>query len=577
MQHSGKFLFALLFVLQACSQHQKIERIPAQAFDEVRDSEGNVRANYDGIYQVYERMTPSQRVRLRNQFHRQDFQGDNALLPLPRVIDANEYEQTLRPGVEQRGRALTEFLKDILSGRFEIAEAGIIPKEFIEALLRQYNAEEWAKVLRPEDLSFWYGPDLVRSADGQFRVLEDNIGNLGGIGDLVTAQESLFERIPGYKQQGDFNDPEKFYNEMIDRYQTRAQKHGGIVAMVQYTKNLYSDNENLRVRKLFEDRGVEIVKVNLWNPYDKRLSRKLDVTKDGVFLENSQGKKVKVGFVAVGVEASDLDSSHPAFKKRRIVNEARVQMENPNLSTEHRKNLESIVERVYDGDSSALNELDRYIRTQLNLPHSLDGNFGIPNLWRAQSANKVAIGGVPLFDDLLGDKALYRFAEDMIRFYLKEEPILKNIPTQAFLKVAKKGAVKTLDESLIKEVFSSFHRYVLKRVDGRGGDAVWVGPKVKAKKLAELEALVRSEPEKFIVQEFLELSQMEGHLVDVRLHSLIENNFELVSEVPWGRAVPLSGDGKVNISASGSETTVLVRKVFSNCAQSMRVFLKALR
>eukprot|EP00494_Astrolonche_serrata_P004835 UN04850 len=38
---------------------------------------------------------------------------------------------------------------------------------------------------------FWYGPDLVRGSNGVFYVCEDNIGYVGGLGDLACSKESL--------------------------------------------------------------------------------------------------------------------------------------------------------------------------------------------------------------------------------------------------------------------------------------------------------------------------------------------------------------------------------------------------
>jgi len=46
---------------------------------------------------------------------------------------------------------------------------------------------------------FWYGPDIIRGADGQFYVCEDNIGYVGGMGDLLCARKVPFSLIFSFK------------------------------------------------------------------------------------------------------------------------------------------------------------------------------------------------------------------------------------------------------------------------------------------------------------------------------------------------------------------------------------------
>ena len=57
-----------------------------------------------------------------------------------------------------------------------------------------------------------------------------------------------------------------------------------------------------------------------------------------------------------------------------------------------------------------------------------DSLLGVPNLMKAYRAGNVTLANA-VGTGVADDKAIYPFVEDMIRFYLSEEPILKNVPT----------------------------------------------------------------------------------------------------------------------------------------------------
>ena len=156
--------------------------------------------------------------------------------------------------------------------------------------------------------------------------------------------------------------------------------------------------------------------------------------------------------------------------------------------------------------------------------------------------------------DFIGDKEFYVFVEKLIRFYLREEPILRNIPTERFAD-EKTGGV---NEPLFERIFANLSQWVIKKVDGRGGDGVWVGPKISAEEVPALKAKIRHEPGGYIVQAFTPLSRMNENIVDMRVISDVGPDSILVIDTPWGRGLPMSGNGKVNLSDKGREITILV-------------------
>ena len=78
------------------------------------------------------------------------------------------------------------------------------------------------------------------------------------------------------------------------------------------------------------------------------------------------------------------------------------------------------------------------------------------------------------------------------------------------------------------------------------------------KEAEKLEKLIRNDPTHYIVQKFTALSVMDNHIVDLRLISDISDSKPIVAPIPWGRATPIEGSGKVNISSNGKETVVFV-------------------
>jgi uncharacterized circularly permuted ATP-grasp superfamily protein len=62
---------------------------------------------------------------------------------------------------------------------------------------------------------------------------------------------------------------------------------------------------------------------------------------------------------------------------------------------------------------------------------------------------------------------------------------------------------------------------VIKKVDGRGGDSVWVGPKIPRQEFLSVKPMILAEPQAYIVQEYIPLSVLDGQLVDLRFVSFL--------------------------------------------------------
>ncbi len=113
--------------------------------------------------------------------------GDGASIhPIPLVLTVAERD-LVADATEQRARALARFFVELARG-----EGGLVPHGIVDRVLADHG------VTRDElrrcwsgwtDVCFTYAPDLVR-ADGAWRVLEDNIGCIGGLADSYYCQEA---------------------------------------------------------------------------------------------------------------------------------------------------------------------------------------------------------------------------------------------------------------------------------------------------------------------------------------------------------------------------------------------------
>lgn len=188
----------------------------------------------------------------------------------------------------------------------------------------------------------------------------------------------------------------------------------------------------------------------------------------------------------------------------------------------------------------------------------MKGKRGCPGLMEAYFSGGVKLANGPGFV-ILDDKELCAHTDKLVTYYLNEEPILNTIPTRSF----------AMEPDLLATVFDdpvTQENVVVKRVDGRGGDAVWVGAKLSRTDFLACRGPCEAEPDAFLVQRYTALSQVDNHLVDIRGPAFITSNKDLmsggegvsVSPVLWGRGVPeKGGNGKVNISDAGFQLTIV--------------------
>jgi uncharacterized circularly permuted ATP-grasp superfamily protein len=130
-----------------------------------------------------------------------DEQADERLIPfdiVPRVISGSEWRK-LAQGIEQRVIAINAFLDDIYH-RQEIIKAGRIPISLIaqnEAFLPEMVG------FRPPAGVYTHiiGIDIVRTAENEFFVLEDNARTPSGVSYMLENRETMLQLFPELFQQ----------------------------------------------------------------------------------------------------------------------------------------------------------------------------------------------------------------------------------------------------------------------------------------------------------------------------------------------------------------------------------------
>src|ERR1700753_457908 len=156
---------------------------------------------------------------------------------------------------------------------------------------------------------------------------------------------------------------------------------------------------------------------------------------------------------------------------------------------------------------------DDYLDPLVFNPGSMLGVAGIMAAYRKGNVAIVnAIG-----NGVADDKAVYAYVPQMIKYYLNEEPILKNVPTHQ---------LGNRDER--EFVFKNINNMVIKKTNGSGGYGMLMGHAAGEKEIEEYKQEVLKNPRDFIAQPTISLSAapcyMQGALtprrVDLRPYAL---------------------------------------------------------
>jgi uncharacterized circularly permuted ATP-grasp superfamily protein len=128
-----------------------------------------------------------------------------------------------------------------------------------------------------------------------------------------------------------------------------------------------------------------------------------------------------------------------------------------------------------------------------------NSTLGVKGLLEAYRQGNVAIlNGIG--NGVADDKAMYVYVPDMIRYYLNEEPIIKNVTTY-----------RLEDPSQREWVLGHLHELVVKNVGASGGYDMLIGPHASEEEIEKFREKILETPHQYIAQPTIKLSRAPAY------------------------------------------------------------------
>ena len=186
-----------------------------------------------------------------------------------------------------------------------------------------------------------------------------------------------------------------------------------------------------------------------------------------------------------------------------------------------------------------------------------DSRIGSPGLFDVYRSGNVMIANAP-GTGIADDKAVYSYIPEIIKFYLDEEPILKNVKTW-----------RCSEKKSLKYVIDNLDKLVVKEVHGSGGYGMLIGPTSSKKEIENFKQKLISKPSNYIAQPTLSLSSvpiltkkgLAPRHVDLRPFALMSPNDIKITNGGLSRVALKENSLLVNSSqGGGTKDTWIVDK-----------------
>lgn len=189
---------------------------------------------------------------------------------------------------------------------------------------------------------------------------------------------------------------------------------------------------------------------------------------------------------------------------------------------------------------------DAYLDKEMFRPDSM---LGVKGVMRAYLKGKVSIVNAP-GTGIADDKAICAFVPDMIRYYLRQEPIIDNVQTYICSRPKE-----------LKYVLENLAELVVKPVDMSGGYGVMICDRLSKEELTELAGQIKADPRNYIAQPKIMLSTHGTYIeeekgfvprhIDLRTFTLMGKGTEQVLKGGLTRVALKKGSLIVNSSQGG--------------------------
>jgi uncharacterized circularly permuted ATP-grasp superfamily protein len=155
------------------------------------------------------------------------------------------------------------------------------------------------------------------------------------------------------------------------------------------------------------------------------------------------------------------------------------------------------------------------------------------------------------------DKLVHAYVEEMIRFYLGEEPLIESVRTYDLTR-----------PELLTRAVGRLSSLVVKPRTGHGGQGVFVGCNESAAARAQMAAAMRAAPGRFVAQNTVRLSRhptvvgdrLEPRHVDLRVFAVATPEGALAVPLPLTRVALRSEAMIVNSSQGGGAKDTWILK-----------------
>jgi len=176
-----------------------------------------------------------------------------------------------------------------------------------------------------------------------------------------------------------------------------------------------------------------------------------------------------------------------------------------------------------------------------------DSFLGVPGLMEVYRNKNITIANAP-GTGISDDKSIYSYIPDIIKFYLGQKPILKNVKT-----------FKCRMKDELKYVLDNLDKLVVKEVHGSGGYGMLVGPLASKTEISRFKNKIKKNPYNYIAQPTLSLSTcpiytkkgLTPRHVDLRCFALLAQEKVTVTDGGLTRVALKKGSLVVNSSQGG--------------------------
>ena len=174
---------------------------------------------------------------------------------IPRIIPPQEW-RTLEAGLKQRVRALNAFIHDVYHEQ-NILKAGVVPAEHI-LCNAQYRPEMQGIDVPGGTYAHIAGVDVVRSHDGSYRVLEDNLRVPSGVSYMIENRRMMMRLFPELFAQQSIEPVGHYPDVLLENLRSVAQSAVSDPTVVVLTPGAFN-SAYFEHAFLAQQMGVELV------------------------------------------------------------------------------------------------------------------------------------------------------------------------------------------------------------------------------------------------------------------------------------------------------------------------------